>query len=290
MSSYLLRAALSGLLLCGVLAGCNVFDGIGAESDDAQVLLQDARAALDRGDPHEAVRYLERAFELDPTDPEIRIELAGARFEATDLDLITLKGLTEHISGTARPSEATAAVRVGGKAEGGYCTFGTDPGGLDVFDYTAAPEYQQVRAEIETFVAARDLLDAIRPVDLEALPEETRAQWYLIRAFTRIALAVDAINGEVERIEATLYRVPGPQDSIGICAISKSALEEAEARIKCTHLPQILKGLDELAVRSRLLDEAEVSGLIDDLQQAVDVIGAQLNSNAIRFCTTTAGR
>lgn len=280
-------AVLGGLLLGGVLAGCNVFGGIGEDSDDPQVLLRDARAALDRGDPQTAVGYLEQAFEMDPNDPEIRIELAGARFAVAEIDLLTLKGLVEHINGGAS-SQARASGA--GKAGGAHCTFDADPETLESFDYTAAPEYQRIRAEIEMFVDARDLLDGIRPADLAALPEETRARWYLVRAFTRIALAIDAIHDEGERIDAALYRLPAEQNSIGICAASASALEAAEARIKCDHLSQILQGLDELEQRSLLLDDADISGIIDELRQAVDVVGAQLGSNVIRFCSTRAGR
>lgn len=286
MHRYSLRATLWSLLLCGVLAGCNVFEGIGSDSDDPQVLLRDARVALDRGDVQAAIDDLERAFELDSTHPEIRIVLAGARFKAADLDLITLKGLIEHINGVTETSSASQSVRH--KANDAYCTFSADGGELEAFDYTEAPEYQHIRAEIETFVAVRDLLDGVRPSDLEELPEEVRAQWYLTRAFTRIALTIDAINEEVEQTEATLYRLTQQQNSIGICAASRPALEAAEVRIKCEHLPQIVQGLDELTVRSQLLDEADISGVIDDLRQAVDIVGAQLNSSVIRFCSVTA--
>lgn len=289
MYRYSLHIALSGLFLCGVWAGCNVFEGIGedAGSDDPQVLLHDARAALDRDEPETAVGYLERAFELDPDDPEIRIELTGARFAAADVDLITLKGLVEHINSGA--GLQASASRRAGKANGRYCTFDADPATLEVFDYTSAPEYQRFREVIETFIEARDLLDGIRLADRERLTEALRAEWYLLRAFTRIVLAIDAINAEVERIEATLYRVPDRGNSIGICAVSEDALDAAKVHIRCDLLPQILQGLDELRARSDLLDDAEIGGVIADLERAVDVVGAQLDINVIRFCSVSAG-
>lgn len=284
-----LHVALGALLIGSVLAGCNVFGGLDAADDeDPQVLLRDARAALERGDPQAALDDLERAFALDPTDPEIRIELAGARFAVAEIDLLTLKGIVDHING--EPANKTRKTHATGarKAADRHCTFDEDPETLESFDYTEAPEYQQIRAEIEMIIDTRDLLDGVRPADLAALPEETQARWYLARAFVRIVLAVDAIHAEGEQIEATLYRLPAAQNSIGLCAASASALEEAEARIKCDHLPQILQGLDELKQRSTLLDDAEVSGIIEELQQAADVVGAQLDSNVIRFCSTVA--
>jgi len=253
------RAAVCVFFLCGMLAGCNVFDGLGEEGDsnDPYVLLRDARAALSRGEPQEAVRYLERAFDLDPNNPEVRIELVGARFAAAEVDLLTLGRLVDHINGEGDTTSTALNAAWQGKANGAFCTFDADPSELEMFDYTSAPEYQQIRDHIDTFVAAHDLLEGIRPAALGGLSEEARAQWYLTRAFTRIALAIHAINEEVARIDATLYRLPRFRNSIGICAASESALDQAEARIKCDLLPQILVGLDELEMRSQLLDDAD---------------------------------
>lgn len=285
LSRIALWVTVGGAML---LAGCNVFEGFGEEGagNDPQVLLQDARTALDRGDASTALTYLERAFALSSQDPEIRITLGQARLAVADIDLFTLKGMVDHINEAGTEPVVTSAVRA--KNDGSFCTFEEDPASLVIFDYTAAPEYQQIRDQIETLLDVRDLVARIPASDRDALSESVRAEWYFVRAFTRIALAIDAINGEVERIDATLYRVPSRENSLGICAASEAALEEAEARIKCDHLPQILTGLDELEVRSQLLDEADVSGVLDDLQVAANVVGAQLESSIVRFCSTNA--
>ena len=281
-------------LCAALLVGCNVFDGLGGEgeSDDPNVLLQDARAALSRGEPQAAVRYLERAHALDPSNPEVRIELVGARFAQAEIDLITLRSLINYINGEEE-EPAAAAARTHSQqpqANGDFCTFDADRSALEEFDYTSASAYQAIRDQINTFEAAHELLDGIRPAALNDLPDAVRARWYMSRAFTRIALAIDAINSEVEQIEATLYRLPSLQNSIGICAASEQALSKAEARIKCDHLPQIVVGLEELEMRNQLLDNADVSGVLDDLRQVVDIVGAQLDSDVIRFCSTRAAQ
>lgn len=283
-----LHLVVCAFVCAALLAGCNVFDGLGDEGDsgDPNVLLQDARAALSRGEPQVAVQYLDRAYSIDPSNPEVRIELAGARFAQAEVDLLTLRELVTHINGDE--GSVAPATLTPKQDHGPFCTFDADRSGLEEFDYTSAPAYQAIREEIATFEAARELLDGIRSAAFSELPEETRAQWYLARAFTRTALAIDAINREVERIEATLYRLPSVQNSIGICAASEQALSRTEVRIKCDHLPQIVVGLEELEIRNWLLDDADVSGVLDDLRQAVDVVGAQLDSDVIRFCSTNA--
>ena len=281
------------VVCASLLAGCNVFDGLGGEgeSEDPEVLLQDARAALSRGEPEAAVRYLERAYSLDPTNPEVRIELVGARFARAELDLITLQQLVDDINGEADNGETDPPVasarrhEVAHQEQDGFCTFDEDRSSLEEFDYTASSAYQSIQVQIDTFRAARDLLDGIRPVVLNSLPDRVQAQWYLTRAFTRVALAVSAVNEEVEQIDATLYRLPSLQNSIGICASSEQALSEAEVQIKCDHLPKIVRALDELEMRNQLLDNPDISGVLDDLRLAVDVVGAQLDSDVIRFCS-----
>ena len=83
-----------------IIAGCNAFEFMYEEgnSDDPDIILDDARIALQNGDTEKAIELLEKALDKAPDSQEIKIELASALFQHRDIDLLVMKDMADYIS------------------------------------------------------------------------------------------------------------------------------------------------------------------------------------------------
>ncbi len=143
-------------LLALLLAGCNVFEGAQEEgtSNDPEILLLDAEAALQRNEPDLAVQYLERAEALEPENTalglRIRAKLSTALLRSVDVDILTIHQLATPFTDlpTAYPGSVSAA-----KTTGLGCKFpATHPS--TVFDPRSNPS-----ADLAFNVLGEDLTD-----------------------------------------------------------------------------------------------------------------------------------
>lgn len=134
----------SCFLLTALLAGCSALDtapGEG-ESDDPNVLLRDAEAALQRNEPALAVDYLRRAADLQPLDTplgiNVRIRLSTALLETAGVDALTLQQMVRPFAEIPSAPQAGSADKVFGTLQATKgCKFKEKPGlAFDPFDPT----------------------------------------------------------------------------------------------------------------------------------------------------------
>ena len=90
------------LALCsvGLLGGCNVF-GSGSldEGDSVDELVADADVAMTKGNYDAAVESLEKAYDEEPDNPEVRIKLSKALYGQQGITVVDLKRVVDYISG-----------------------------------------------------------------------------------------------------------------------------------------------------------------------------------------------
>lgn len=277
MQNSSLRILPLALAACLLVVGCddNVFSGLNSEgtSDDPQVLLADARAALVQGDTAQAIDYLERAHEVDPDNAEVRVELVGTKFEKHDVDLLTIREIGEYI---ANSNKATATAKAG---EPYYvCSFEGDPSTYPAFDYAQAPAFQRLAELSGLFEEAITLLGDLDPAQVD-LPRDLKARMLLIRAFTRAFQTIVEIDTSVKELGAELFRLPS--GAIGVCADATqlSSISEAQQIVddieqltECTLLPGYDRAMDELRARNELLSGDPDNILTDVMGDALDAM------------------
>lgn len=270
-------ALVAGLLL----AGCsdNLFSGLDSEgtSDDPDVLLADARAALTKGDTSRALDYLQRAHESDPDHAEVRVTLVGTKFEQNDVDLLTIREIGMYIADGSKAARA--------KAAGNYiCTFDGDPSSYETFDFAAAPAFQRLANLADLFEEAETLLGDLDATQTD-LPENLKARMLLIRAFTRAFQTVVAIDAEVKNLGVELFRLPG--NDIGICADvsqfdsvsdAQNLVDQIEELVVCTLLPNYEGALNDLRTRNEILGGDSDNMVLDVMSNALDAMRNSLNA------------
>lgn len=276
MPNLLLRTLPVVLVACLLLLGCddNVFSGLNSEgtSDDPEVLLADARAALAKGDTAQALTYLERAHEIAPENAEVRVELVGTRFEMNNVDLLAIREIGEYIVDGAK------AVRASASEPNYICSFDEDPSTYPAFDYAEAPAYQRLAGLADLFEDAITLLGDVDVVEAD-LPDDLKARLLLMRAFTRAFQTIVAIDGEVKALGIDLFRLPDGE--IGICADAnqfdsisdaQQLVEDVERIIECTLLPGYEEALTDLRTRNDILGGDPDNLLLDVMSDALDAM------------------
>lgn len=274
--------SLSAVLVAGLLlAGCtdNLFSGFQSEgtSDDPQVLLADADAALAKGDTTRALDYLERAHDIAPENAEVRVTLVGTKFEKNDVDLLTIREIGEYIANGSLSKRA--------KADPNYmCSFEGDPSGYETFDFAAAPAFQRLMGLSDLFTEAETLLGDLDASEAD-LSDDLRARMLLIRAFTRAIRTVGAIDQQVKQLGIQLFRLPG--NDIGVCADANQLNSISEAQqlvediqniITCTLLPGYERAMDDLQTRNELLNGSSDNIIIDVMGDALDAMRNSLDA------------
>ena len=271
LSRTLGAALVAGLLLTG--CSDNLFSGLDSEgtSDDPQVLLADARAALANGDTTRALDYLERAHEIDPDHAEVRVALVGTKFEKHDVDLLTIREIGSYI---ANGSKAATA-----KAGGTYvCSFEGGPSTYDAFDFAAAPAFQRLVNLNNLFTEAETLLGDLDATQAD-LPDDLRARMLLIRAFTQAFQTIVSIDAEVKEMGVELFRLPG--NEIGICAdasqfngisAAQQLVDDIQQLILCTLLPNYENALGDLRTRNEILGGNPDNVVVSVMSDALDAM------------------
>ncbi len=150
-------------LLATVATGCNIYEGLYEEGDseNAEVLLEDARIALQQDRPEEAIVHLRKALVYVPDDEpllrkQIQIKLASAVLEVQEINVLSLKRIAENLNGEATSHDALAF----GKSQSQACLFPAhheqtpfDPTeGIDI-DQLGNPASEAALAESRDLVA-----------------------------------------------------------------------------------------------------------------------------------------
>lgn len=277
-----LPRTLGVVLVVGLLlAGCNdnLFSGLHSEgtSDDPDVLLADAQAALAKGDTAQALDYLRRAHDLNPDHAEVRVTLIGTQFEQQDVDLLTIRQIGEYIANGTKAARA--------KSDPNYiCSFDGDPAGYATVDFMDAPAFSRLAGLTELFDDAETLLGDVDVSEVE-LSNNLKARLLIIRAFTRAFRTFRAIDQEVKAMGVQLFRLPG--NDIGVCADAsqltsisdaQATVDQIEEIITCTLLPGYEQAIDDLRTRNELLNGSEDNVLLDVMSEALDALRNNLDA------------
>ena len=155
------RALVAALLLLP-LAACDETTGLDA---DVAVLVDDAVAARQGGDLTRAVALLESAFERQPADPEVRVELATTLLQRDGLDLMDLDRIGRFLSETAG-TEASRSASAAPARQADYCALADDPSARP-FDPTEVAGFDALAAHAATLARTADLLGPVVPAALQ---------------------------------------------------------------------------------------------------------------------------
>lgn len=204
---------LTGLLLTvGMGTGCNIFDFAFDQGGDVATLVDDARHHRANGNYDKAIDLLQQALAIDPSNAEVRFELASTLMRRDGLDLFTLEQLTSHLLG------AGGAPLAGRGAAADSCTF--EPGAsVEPFDPRDFDSYQQILDARETLLWVIELLnDPDAPGEAPAMPE----------AFTSLnicnVLGPDGLDYDRDSVLNALYAQFGDDDDLVVGALTVNAI------------------------------------------------------------------
>lgn len=265
------------LALCILMAaGCNAFgfmyeDGA---SDDPDVILGDARIAMQDGNPEKAVELLEKALEKAPDNQEIKIELASALFQANEIDLLMMKDLADFIA----DAEPNIISKISISQNSNTCNFTGSSSSARPLQFEAEEAYIDLLNNTETLSRTLELLAQSFDISLSPdVADHFIGNAYLMRAIATMGTSVLDIKAKADSLDATLYQRSG---HIGYCAPTPSALAEIEAFVLCEQLPVFDAAIEDLLYRQSLL------GIQDsELVEAVGNARNELNNTTSLSCS-----
>ncbi len=208
------------------VAACNVFDGLYEEgtSSSSDVLLSDARTAIEDGRVDDAVRHLTKAHERHPKNVEVRVELATALLTQHKIDVLLISDLANQIEG-----EIDGASKQSNCSEEHSCHFDCSAAkSARPFSYKDSEAYRTLEEALDVLEQV-DVLVSIPLEELGAEPgrrfdteEERRA------LFEALVTKIEATNPSENprRIAATLLLDAGITTlSTTLTDLEKSATE-----------------------------------------------------------------
>ncbi len=264
-----------------IVTGCNAFEFMYSEdSEEPEILLDDARIAMQDGNTQKAIDLLEKALEKAPDNPEIKIELSSALFQHSDIDLLVMKDLAEFISESSTGVSKNSSARVisGTRFTSGSatCNFGEDVSSTTTLDFSQDPAYQLLLGNVDVLQRTLDLLfDSLDTEQAALLSENILSNAHLMRAISNMAMAVIEIKLQADAAQATLHRLSN--GSIGYCASDETALQQLETFIVCDKLPAIDLAVNDLIRRQSLFSTSEselaeaVASARDEITRAIAV-------------------
>lgn len=265
------------LAICMFIAtGCNAFEFMYSDdSDEPEVLLDDARLALQTGDTDKAIELLTKALEKAPENAEIKIELSSALFQANDIDLLGMKELAEFIS----EPPSVSGKQVSGMQTSDYttdtCNFQSTLSATEL-QFTQSPAYQSLESNVDVLEQSIVLLSqTLDNEEADDLAENLLSNGYLMRAISNMAISVIEVKLQADAAGAKLYRLPG--GNIGYCANDAESLAQLETFVVCDKLPTINHAINDLISRQSLfsLGDTElvnaVSAARDHITDAITV-------------------
>ncbi len=256
-----------------IVSGCNAFEFMyGGESDEPDVLLDDARIALQNGDAEKAIGLLEKALEKDPDNSEIKIELSSALFQANDIDLLVMKDLAAFISET--PAVAPKAIASHVDA----CNFREDILATTILDFSQDEAFQLLYEHTDVIERAIALLQDVLDGDgITSLPDNILSNAHLMRAISNLAATVIDIDIYADLAQVTLHWLP--RGGIGYCAVDQETLTQFETFVLCEKMPAIDQAVEDLVSRQSLFGDTD-----SDLVTAVSDARAEIAISITASC------
>lgn len=262
-----------------LLGGCNAYDAFYEEgaSNDPDVLLEDALFALQAGDADRAVTYLEKAYERDPDNAAVRVELAGALLEANGVDVITLKEVADFISERAE--------QAAGKGAAAQCNFSFEAfPEAEEFDFFTSDAYRQLVENLGALQRVAELVLNLSDEQMDRLGINRRAKRLLLLGFAELSATIVEVQQTAASAGVTLYQLT--DERFGMCADTALSLDDFEQLVKCEVTPKMERGVGFLEQRETLLGRGlERTGssttadeIIDAANEAIDTINAEVTA------------
>lgn len=280
------RLLFAVLFLAGALTGCNAFDFQNADAPrDVPTLLANARAAVNAGDYEGAVAALETAHEIEPENVEVRVELANALYLEAGLDILTMKEVSDFLSGvdlSGVPSSSTlGAAKFGSGLE---CTNGKDPR-VNGYRLISLSDERSVIAFLDQEgvidrVAKLLLLDPENNAQFQALGIKVQARGLLVAAFNRVATMIVELWHAAREFNASIYR--DENYDVVFCAPTELELDETE-ETACASAARLNRARRLLILRNRIFSpENDNSELIEALTRVVTAVEENINCPRLR--------
>lgn len=228
------------------------------------IVVNDAIAARQSGDLVGAVALLEGAFEREPNNATVRVELATTLLQRDGLDLLDLDRISRFLE-----NGTSAATRPASPSARRACAAASDPT-AQVFDPADVEGFQEIRDYTETIGRAAEMLEPVIPDELQDfdictsvadralvydqaaaladlrsqdLNEDQVAQALAVNALARFLDAYIYVTDELPE-QTTWYRLA--DGSITICVDDESAVRAA-ATTAVKHIGESVLSLDARA-------------------------------------------
>ncbi len=276
----MLRVTATLLLLCLPLAGCNVFESFQNEgsSSDPDILLQDAKAALDRGEPEKARDYLRKAHENDPDHPGVRIELSAVELEIRGISVLLIRDLADFTRENSPTGSSASVVDGNARFADQVCNFSrAEEPSAEVFNYAELDAYLTLSSHDDALEVVIELLEGITVHDLS---KHQRARLFMLDSTVRIARSIVRLQRVADEFDVTLYRLAS--GAIGACANLSDGLEAFEEIASCELLDDLKTALNGLKHREELISSGSNSALqeiIAALEEAISLLDEELDTD-----------
>ena len=278
------------------LSGCNAFAGFhgAGNSNDPDILLEDAQIALQQGDADKAIKYLRRAIEVDPENVPAKTTLATALFEKHDISVLDVVGIAERVrsdvqSSVGASARVVPAARLGGSE---VCSF-TPDGSERVFDPAEFSSFTNIVASkgaldevdelLSSLIDPDQLASSIDELRGEGLSDDDIAASLLNGALAKFILAYVAIV-EAGGDSLTFYYADG---NVGYCAPDQDTLDAILAAIAC-HVTTLKDGIDLLFGRIEMVGSEETSDVADEATEAYDRLVEALGTSCSADASSVA--
>lgn len=280
MTRLLLAAFSVGVLL---LAGCNVFEGLYEEgaSNDPEVLMADADLAMQRGEPHKAVAYLERALEYDPENPTIRTKLSTAILQANDIDVLSMISLAEEISGRGESGSATFVLDKHdalGATDAESCNFDAARKMSEIV-LSNNGAFHSIKRHIAHLRRVHELLRTVvsDSSKLDRLTHQLKQTALLNSAISEVLLVLHDVEEKKFELGAALWQLSN--DDVGLCARDEVSLSQIQSFVKCQQIPRLVRALELLTQRlGRVADEESgAKDAMEQIQRNIELLEAELD-------------
>ncbi len=305
MLSTVSKPVVAFVLFLVLVAGCNVYEGLyeEGESDSPEVLLQDARIALQQDRPEEAVDHLRKALTYTPADDvrlrkQIQIKLASAVLQVEDINALNLERIADIMSRSTSSSAAFAP----GKSLGQTCLF-PQSHVREAFDPTAGIDVERLRStvsqqaleESQTLVArvltGDETLstptfqcdDTALDQDIAALQAQGLTNAEIAEALMNYTVAnttttyLDIVNAGGGDASFFYVTPPAGDDYIGICFTSVPMCNSTVAETT-TSLTELDCSTRVLENRAALLNSTSAQELADLAREGYDHMALGLDN------------
>lgn len=167
------------LLILVLAAGCNVYEGLyeEGESEDPEVLLEDAEIAMEQNRPDDAVTHLKKAIQNTKpgtlTQKRVKVSLAAAVLKTQQIDVLSFTQMVEQF--VPASTRSTTASKVQSEActfADGHTTEAFDPASNDSFKRLGDTASAEALQESKTLIAEALAGDtAVLPCDEAGIDE-----------------------------------------------------------------------------------------------------------------------